>query len=51
MEEHTRKVSVILTNRHYNYLEGLVKEGKYNNFSEVVRAAIRKFMETEGWEY
>lgn len=50
MEEYTRKVSVILTHRHYNYLDNLVKEGRYNNFSEVVRDAIRKFME-EGWEY
>lgn len=48
MEEETRKVSVNLTQKHYNYLDKLVKSGDYNNFSEVVREAIRDFLKNRG---
>lgn len=47
MKEETRKVSINLTQKHYNALDDLVKQGEYSNFSEAIRDAIRKFLEVK----
>lgn len=42
-----KKVTINFSQKHYNSLNELVKNGDYNNFSEVVRDAIRKFLESK----
>ncbi len=41
----TRKISIRLTERHYEMLELLVEYGEFTSVSEAIRAAIKKFLE------
>jgi putative addiction module CopG family antidote len=41
-------MNVALTQHWEGFIRQLVESGRYNNASEVVRAALRKLQETEG---
>ena len=41
-------MNVALTNHWEGFIRQLIESGRYNNASEVVRAALRKLQETEG---
>lgn len=41
----TRKVSLRLTEKHYEMLELLVEHGEFTSVSEAIRAAIKKFLD------
>jgi antitoxin ParD1/3/4 len=44
-------MNVALTNHFEDFIQRLIHSGRYNNASEVVRAALRKLQETEGDVY
>ncbi|RLI79689.1 CopG family transcriptional regulator [Archaeoglobales archaeon] len=39
-----RKISIRLTEQHYEFLEDLVESGEYASISEAIRDAIRKLI-------
>ncbi len=41
----TRKISIRITERHYELLELLVEHGEFTSVSEAIRVAIRNFLE------
>ncbi len=41
-------MNVALTNHFEGFIKQLITSGRYNNASEVVRAALRKLQESEG---
>jgi len=41
----TRKVSIRITEKHYEMLELLVEMGEFTSISEAIRAAIKKFLD------
>ncbi len=41
----TRKISIRLTEKHYEMLELLVEHGEFTSVSEAIRAAIKKFLD------
>ena len=44
-------MNVALTTHWEGFIRQLIESGRYNNASEVVRAALRKLQETEGETY
>ena len=44
-------MNVALTNHFEGFIRQLITSGRYNNASEVVRAALRKLQESEGDVY
>jgi putative addiction module CopG family antidote len=45
------EMNVALTNPWEGFIRSLIESGRYNNASEVVRAALRKLQEVEGENY
>jgi Arc/MetJ-type ribon-helix-helix transcriptional regulator len=41
----TRKISIRLTERHYEMLELLVEMGEFTSVSEAIRAAVKSLLE------
>jgi sulfur relay (sulfurtransferase) DsrC/TusE family protein len=41
----TRKISIRLTEKHYEMLELLVENGEFTSVSEAIRAAVKRLLE------
>ncbi len=41
----TRKISVRLTDKHFQMLEYLVEDGEFTSVSEAIRAAVKRLLE------
>jgi Arc/MetJ-type ribon-helix-helix transcriptional regulator len=48
MKEHDSKIAIRLPSNERGKVEQLISEGKFKNISQVIRAALKEFLEKEG---
>jgi len=48
MQEHDSRIALRLPSKERQQIEQLIKEGKFRNISQVIRAALKEFLSKEG---
>ena len=48
MQEHDSRIAIRLPSNERQQIEQLIREGKFRNISQVIRAALKEFLSKEG---
>jgi len=48
MQEHDSRIALRLPSKERQQIEQLIREGKFRNISQVIRAALKEFLSKEG---